>query len=340
MDIIEEIKFYKNLIFDDFPSVLGNSIIIPRNFLFFRGHHINNKVITEIPKFFGSIEVGKSYSNGIDKKLDCFVNTEEIKLIDIRYLKIILFHILGYRKNNKFEKIIKRTMMAFGVCSVRKIKDFSNSREIKCKSFYFCSLEKQIELVKYFFENADEQILSMEKFKEDLKTNKILTVNPIEPFGFRIADTKNDSEVFLFIKELIGKYCDGVIAPKLFSPFHTEKTDNIMTSEILLFNPKKSGLRLLLPNEKVSISDFDIMHLLKNKVELNSFSEKSFFIKFGGKVSKTEDRNKYFDKLKNNKKINGIDKTFEVMNFLPPETEKEERSRLGIVPKLKLNSWI
>jgi len=313
---MEEIKFYKNLIFDDFPTVLGNSIIIPRNFLFFRGHHINNIVITEIPKFFGNIKVAKSYSDGVNKKLDCFVNTEEIKLIDIRYLKIILFHILGYRKNNKFEKIIKRTMMAFGVCS----------------------FEKQIELVKYFFENADEQILSMEKFKEDLKTKKILTVNPIEPFGFRIAETKNDSEVFLFIKELIGKYCDGVIAPKLFSPFHTEKTDHIMTAEILLFNPKKSGLRLLLPNENISISDFNIIQLLGDKVKLNNFSEKSFFIKFGGET--TTDRNKYFDKLKNNKKINGINKSFEVINFLPPETEKEERSRLGIVPKLKLNSWI
>lgn len=245
---------YYNLIFDEFPPVIGKSIIIPKNFLFFRGHSIKENVLSETPKFFGNEEVAISYS--LNKKLSCFTNTKEIKLLDLRYLKLFLQPILSNRSNNNYDEIIARTMMAFGICSYKK----------------------QIELVKHFYSEYKNIENSMKNFEKEINNKKIMGINPIEPQGFRIAETNNDAYVFLFLQKLLGEYCDGIISPQLSSPFHIEKNNKTMTSEIILFNPKKAGLVLI--KDKIIKQDFDIKKLLEVKNDYKPFCDKEFFIQF------------------------------------------------------------
>ena len=63
--------------------------------------------------------------------------------------------------------------------------------------------------------------------------------------GVRIAETTNDTFTMGFLQELFKGVFDGFISPRLFSPFHTEKDNSLMSPEIIIFNPKESGIELM-----------------------------------------------------------------------------------------------
>lgn len=314
---IEKYGTYNNLIFDDFPPVIGKPIILLRNFLFFRGHSKKEKVLSSNPKFFGHLDVAYSYSKGDDKQLGCFTNTEEIRLIDIRYLRLILQPILSSCDPNKYEEIVAKTMLAIGIGSYNT----------------------QVKIARVVFKNSPEKIERMIDFQNELNCGlKIKGLNPIEANAFRIAETNLDSYVFLFLKELLEKYCDGIISPKLYSPFHTEKTNNMNTQEILLFNPKKSGLKPVVDFTKKYRMNYSILSLigLENKKDFKPYSNKDFFIQFGGE---NEDRNYIFndkEKVKEiQKQFKNVSKDFQINDFFVVETYDQKRSRFGIVPWCK-----
>ena len=66
----------------------------------------------------------------------------------------------------------------------------------------------------------------------------------IEQSGFRVAETTLDSVTMTFLKYFFKGFADGFISPRMVSPFHVEKED-IMSSEIIIFNPLKSGIKIL-----------------------------------------------------------------------------------------------
>lgn len=311
---------YDNLVYDDFPPVIGKPIIILRNYLFCRCHSKQEKVISSDPKFFRPLNVAISYSTEKNKKISCFTNTEEIRLIDIRYLRLILQPILSSCDPYKNEEIIAKTMLAIGIGS----------------------FNTQIKIAQRVFQGSHEQINNMIEFQNKLSSGlRYNGINPIEAHAFRIAETHLDSYVFLFLKEILGKYCDGIISPRLFSPFHIEKSDKIMTNEIFLFNPKKSGLVPVPDMSKIFISNHTIPSIigLENKKQFKPYTNKEFFIQFGGDGDNEQnklDRNSVFNDKKRmkemKKQFKNISKDFEIYDFFPEETEKEKRSRLGIVP--------
>jgi hypothetical protein len=89
--------------------------------------------------------------------------------------------------------------------------------------------------------------------------------NIIEQTGVRIAETTNDTYTMGFLQELFKDVFDGFISPRLYSPFHTEKAKSMMSPEIILFNPKASGIIDLSSYPKLSnIKVISISDLLKS----------------------------------------------------------------------------
>ena len=50
-------KSYTNIDFEDFPPILGNSINLPENTLFYKSYDTKYNALSNRPSFFGSIDL-------------------------------------------------------------------------------------------------------------------------------------------------------------------------------------------------------------------------------------------------------------------------------------------
>jgi hypothetical protein len=90
---------------------------------------------------------------------------------------------------------------------------------------------------------SDNQNKDTVAFKEGVKALEAY-YNPksiIEQSGFRVGETENDGYTMTFLQELFSGVVDGFISPRLFTPFHVEKEQEL-NPELIIFNPKNSGI--------------------------------------------------------------------------------------------------
>jgi hypothetical protein len=229
---------------DTFLPMYGNTILIPAGAIMWRGFDPKFPAISPRPAYYGSRTFAQGYADkyGVDAKP--FITTRPIRLLDIRYMKVLLSQLFEDNKQNLSDRsIIIATTVAFGLCSLGH-------------------------QVKLFKERYAPIFLSSEPQYDNLKKGLKKLENTISPSfyeqkGYRIAETTNDAIVMGFLKELFSDKYDGYISPNIITPFHIEKTNFLLNSELVLFDPPNSGIQLLtsMPSklQKATINYF-ILH--------------------------------------------------------------------------------
>jgi hypothetical protein len=245
------------------PPLYGKPIIIPKNTILWRSYDTQFPAIGDRFAYYSSHSVASGYK-GSSRELGCFVTSREVNLIDYRFMRVLLSRLIHLNTSEKAIEYLASIMLSFGLCS----------------------LGHQIELAKmrYVIPQMKGAIKAMEQYH---KRGQL-----IEQTGVRIAETTNDIFTMGFLQELFKGIFDGFISPRLFSPFHVEKDKSMMSPEVILFNPKDSGIKEISYPHKSSISLLSINDLLvtsghvilenikKNKQNMNISME--FFMCGGG----------------------------------------------------------
>jgi hypothetical protein len=223
---------------DNFLPLYGTTITIPANTIVWRGFDPQFPAISDRPAYYGSQRFAQGYAEKYNTDAKPFITTRPLHLLDIRYMKILLSQLFEHNHTSHADDVILcATSISFGLCS----------------------LQHQIKLFKYRYKKIYET--------DDPSANALKTgINNLEALvdpaviyekpGVRIAETANDSIVMGFLKELFSKHYDGYISPNIMTPFHIEKKNFILNSELVLFNPIMSGIKLLkaIPSTKLQIT--------------------------------------------------------------------------------------
>ena len=265
---------------DNFLLMYGSTITIPAGAIMWRGFNPKFPAISPRPAYYGSRVFAQGYADkyGVDAKP--FITTRPIRLLDIRYMKVLLSQLFEDNKQNlSDEQIVTATIISFGLSS----------------------LSHQIELFKHrykaIFTSTNPIYDNLKKGLKQLES----TVNPsfYEQKGVRIAETTNDAIVMGFLKELFSDKYDGYISPNILTPFHIEKINFLLNSELVLFDPPNSGIELLisLPQkvQKATINYF-ILHSGHSFATIDTRGMKTSYYKGGGAVNVCDDYNNEYDK--------------------------------------------
>ena len=184
----------------------------------YRAYDPEKVVLSDYPAFFGDIDVAYLNLAQGNRKLGEFIAQRPLHLLDMRYVMSILPYIITV---GTYHPIYDKVTVALGLCSFKR----------------------QIELLNQFNPskdpNMDRGINRMERFSN--LQSKPSWVNPIELKGVRIGIGDIDFEVVMFLKDLFSPIIDGIIAPRLQSPFHDQMYDDIecsmMYEELIIFKP-------------------------------------------------------------------------------------------------------
>lgn len=216
-------NIYNDLDWDNsFIPLYGAPIILPQNTLLYRGYDISYPSISDRYAYYGSLKTASGYLANINRQLGIFSTSKQLKVLDLRFMKVLLSRLIHTNDTNKHFQSFTTLILSFGLCSLR--------HQIQILLTRYKDLP-QI--------NTDESKIIREgikKLEEYYRPNDL-----VEQPGFRIAETTNDGYTMTFLKELFDGVIDGFISPRLASPFHVEKKGE-MSAELIIFNPLKSGV--------------------------------------------------------------------------------------------------
>lgn len=210
---------------ENFMPLYGDTIIIPASSIIWRGYNPSYPAISDRPAYYGSRVFAQGYAEKYGVNAQPFITSRPLGVLDIRYMKVLLSQLFDDNERNPSDKeIITATTISFGLCS----------------------LQHQITLFKYRYKNVLESTDPIFNGMKEGIRNLERTVRAIyyEQKGVRIAETTNDAIVMGFLKELFGSVYDGYISPNIITPFHVEKKKFSLNSELVIFNPVYSGVRL------------------------------------------------------------------------------------------------
>lgn len=229
-----------------FPPLYGSPIIIPENTILWRSYDKSYPAIGDRFAYYSSKQVAQGYKQNNTRDLGHFISTRPLRLLDYRFMRVILTRLIHINKiTDKSLNYLASIMISFGICS----------------------LKHQIDLIKMRYnnlsKNSSEYKHIQKSIKEMEKYYKPTAI--IEQTGVRIAETTNDTFTMGFLQELFKGYFDGFISPRMYSPFHIEKKDSMMSPEIIIFNPKTSGIKELFiyPTNAIRIKEITILELLQ-----------------------------------------------------------------------------
>lgn len=213
----------------DFAPVMGAPIEIPANMIFFRGYDVKYPVISNRVTHYGSEETARGYANASDDhRLGIFTTTIGIRVLDLRYIQVLLKQLFKTRKTRAISHIepMARMTLSYGLCGLRD----------------------QLELMNKLMGDALGTRATQEYYDRHISNKAYsempVNVNPFTPDGIRVGETSNDALSLIFLKEIFGKWVAGFVAPRFESPFHVEK-GGFITPEIVLFDPMGSRIQQL-----------------------------------------------------------------------------------------------
>jgi hypothetical protein len=203
----------------------GKAITIPENTIIWRSYDKSYPAVDNRFGYYSSKEIAQEYTRNNSRELGHFVLKRPLKLLDYRFMKVLLSRLIHTNQSDKTIQYLAAIVLSFGLCS------FSH----------------QIYLLKNRYKDLDKTTKEYKQINESIKTME-LYLKPnllIEQIGVRIAETTNDAFTMGFLQELFKGVFDGFISPRLFSPFHIEKDNYLMSPEIIIFNPKESKIELM-----------------------------------------------------------------------------------------------
>lgn len=254
---------------DTFPPVYGNIIHLPANSLFYRGYSTKFDAVSDRAAYYSNQGIAAAYTNKKNGSgtLSIFTNTRPLKLLDYRFLCVILKQYINDISVESLtttdKQVLLTTMLSFGLTS------FAHQMHLLRNS-----VSKE-----YFAANPGFAALE-----------KIDTSSGIfEKEGVRIGETNLDSMTMGFLKGLLGAHFDGFISPAIYSPFHIEKHNNILDPEMILFNPKAAGIQIFRPEisltENMEIPIIRISDIIKSLHNVTIGTTISFVMS-GGAIKK------------------------------------------------------
>lgn len=206
---------------EPFPPIYGSTIQLPPGLILWRGYELNNEPILSRPSFYSSKQTASEYAKISNRSLGAFYSTKHLNLLDVRFLRDILKGLFEQYDEEEYTPdeatCIKAVIISFGVCT----------------------LKHQVSLMKDRFAGFLHLLPGIQKMEESLKSNLL-----IEQPGIRASEPTNDGITMTFLKKLFKYKYDGIISPRLVSIFHQEKK-GLLPSELLLFDPKTSGVERL-----------------------------------------------------------------------------------------------
>jgi len=222
--------------YHDFPPVYGK-IQLPANSYFYRGYDTKYSAVSDRPAYYtADAEVARGYGGQSSRhRVGLFRTTRPLVLYDIRYISVILREYIRQRKvpetpaeragDSEIQAGIYTASLALGLCSFSAQAGLIRQR-------YANALALRDPLVTV-------PLTAMESYARVPPQGG----NPVELEGVRIAEGENDSALVALLANLFTgtEAADGYIAPALKSPYHTEK-GGILNSELLVFNPRSSGI--------------------------------------------------------------------------------------------------
>lgn len=218
-----------HLLFDEFSPVFS-PITIPSGCFMMRGYDTAHPFPSNRPAYFThDANVAKGYANQVGHSLAFVKTTRPLRLLDVRYMCSVLRIMFESRTkvDHLSNSVIRTVSLAFGLCSLR-------AQIEQCYARY--SGEPALET----------SINAMTKYLDDAKLKF-----PVEVPGIRVAETTNDTEAMLFIKQLL-KGVDGYISPVQQSAFHVTQR-GMAPSELVLFDPLAANVVVVHPRDVVNI---------------------------------------------------------------------------------------
>lgn len=213
---------------DSFLPVYGSYIKIPSDTLLWRGYDTVYPALAGRPVYFGDVTVATEYAKtSSTHALGAFTTTRPLKVLDIRFLNVLLRDLFYGADGNAVQK----TTVAFGLCSFKH----------------------QLRLMESIYKDS----IAAKKDHGYMYMKSLYRESDFEQPGVRVAETSNDGWVMTFLGEVFDGIVDGFIAPQLISPYQVY-TKNILHPELIVFNPVKSGivqLNHLPPTKGISISE-------------------------------------------------------------------------------------
>jgi hypothetical protein len=254
-DISRMTSYYDIAWKKSFLPVYGSHIDLPVNTLLWRGYDSLYPAISGRPAYYGERETAKEYvKTSASHVLGLFAATRPLKLLDVRFLKVLLKDLFENSDGNAVQK----TTVAFGLCSLRH----------------------QLDLMKVLYADAIRE--GRDPGYETLRKG-LLKHPTFEQPGVRVAETSNDGWVMTFLGEVFEGILDGFVSPPLFTPYQVH-TQYILHSELILFNPLKSGIVQLsaVPRMiQLSISDL-IQEQCSSPITLQARGLKTTYVSCGG----------------------------------------------------------
>ena len=267
---------FTNIDFKNFSPLYGQIMTIPSNTLLYRSYDNKYPIISERPAFFGSLDNARHYKQLNGRETRVFINTRDLYLIDIRYMKDLINQIFSnsFNKSKELTEAILTCTLSLGMCSYEKQLDLFKIR-------YSQELvDKDNDTIERY--NHMKSILDKYNSTNIDKRNPILGLSELK--GIRIGETNNDIEMTYIAKTLLENICDGFIAPALWSPYHYDY-NNIEPEEILLFNPKKCNLKV---TQLESLKNYKIDNLVIEDYLLNRFKS-HYIVNYGSKIFLSRD---------------------------------------------------
>lgn len=261
----------------DFEPFYGGRITIPPDCFFWRGCDTRYPILSERSAYFGSFATANEYAKLKWRKLGAFKTTKPLKVLDIRFMMVILRQVFHELKSTTFTQEDTNCILSTTV------------------SFGICSLQHQVKLLKHLYKDKLNSVPGIKALESILKSNLM-----IEQEGVRVADTDIDGYTMTFLKELFANFADGFISPSLQSAFHTEKPSGYMTPELILFNPKHAEI-VLIPHPKTTeymtipyliVREHSTLYTIKKGDEF-----KSKFYMSGGSLQKKKYKKHPLDKF-------------------------------------------
>ena len=210
-----------------FDPLYGSFMLLLPGCAFYRGYDTRYPPVSDWPSHYSTKHVASAYGSGNNRALGLFSNNKQsLKLIDYRYLKLLLTDLFQNRPDNTMATLdpIIRTSVGYGMCDITD----------------------QLHIGKNMFKNDTRGMAALEQyFNKNIRgktyVQKPLDVNPVSTSGYRIAETNNDTFILQFLKECMGHVFDGFVSPRQASPYHVEK-NGYMSPEMVIFSPEKVGI--------------------------------------------------------------------------------------------------
>lgn len=223
----------------------GRPITLYHNTILWRSYDKSYPAVGERFAYYSSKHVASGYKRNNTRELGHFITTKPIKLMDYRFMRVLLSRLIAINSHDKSLQQLVSILISFGLCS----------------------LGHQIELVKMRYKDLNKASASYKVIEKSIKAmNEYYKPGTlIEQTGVRVAETTNDTFTMGFLQELFKDVFDGFISPRMYSPFHIEKPNSTMSPEIILFNPKASGIEEMIEYPRPYIvSTFKISDILSS----------------------------------------------------------------------------